>query len=180
MGTEKEADFYTGEGYTEKAIKRYMPIYEKTIKLLSDCYSSGRIIEFGSGVGVLAKMLYDAGYSNYMGIDFSLDMLALAKKRAPQQSFVQLDLRKNIKPFCAGSPCFICLETLEHIEEDLWVLGNISKGAHVIFSVPTYNFKAHVRYFKTKEEVIDRYSVSIEIKECKLISKIWVCRGVKK
>jgi len=179
MGKEKEAEFYTGKGYMEKAIKRYWPIYQETFMAVKEA-RCGRVIEFGCGVGVLAKMLYDEGFTNYLGIDFSSDMIRLAKSRAPQQCFLQLDLRESIKGFCTGSPCFICLETLEHIKNDLQVLDNIPSGATVIFSVPTYNFKAHVRYFKTKEEVIDRYSISIEIKECKLISKIWVCKGVKK
>ena len=180
MGEEKEAEFYTGKGYTDKAIQRYMPIYTKVIELLSNCYKSGRIVEFGSGVGVLAKMLHDVGYTSYLGIDFSPSMLALSKKRAQHQSFLQLDLRDDAPSFYTGCQYFIALETLEHIKEDLRVLGNIPKGAHVIFSVPTYNFKAHVRYFKTQEEVRAHYDASIQIEFCELISKIWVCKGRKK
>ena len=132
---------------------------------------------------IISFILSVIDYCNYIGFDFSLYMIKLSKERIPTQVFLQHDIRNDsIKSWYFACKIFICLETLEHIEDDLKVIDLIPEGATIIFSVPTYNFKSHVRYFSDKESVIERYSPLIDIddNDCNLISnKIWLCKGIR-
>jgi len=52
---------------------------------------------------------------------------------------------------------FVLLEILEHITADWKIIASIPSGSKVVFSVPDFNSKAHVRWFKNQEEVKERY-----------------------
>ena len=52
----------------------------------------------------------------------------------------------------------ILLEVLEHISNDLFILGNLLSGTKVVFSVPTFGDPSHVRKFLTEKEIVERYN----------------------
>jgi 2-polyprenyl-3-methyl-5-hydroxy-6-metoxy-1,4-benzoquinol methylase len=52
---------------------------------------------------------------------------------------------------------FILLEVLEHVNDDMKLLSTLPSGSRVIFSVPNYDSKAHVRFFGSAGDVIQRY-----------------------
>lgn len=49
-------------------------------------------LEIGSGTGNLAKR-FEANKQNYLGLDYSADMIAIAKQRNKNSSFIQGDMR---------------------------------------------------------------------------------------
>lgn len=55
-------------------------------RLRSARIDGGLVVELGSGSGILAAKLSDAGY-DVLGIDISAKMIALARKRAPRACF---------------------------------------------------------------------------------------------
>jgi len=57
------------------------------------------------------------------------------------------------------------LEILEHLREDLALLGHIPSGALIVGSVPNYGGAetGHVRRFETWGEVVERYAGYIRI-----------------
>ena len=179
MGEEKGPEYYTGKSSIRNSDK-YKPLYVKVIDMLNETGVYSRIIEMGSGLGTLAGMLYANEYRNYMGFDFSPDMISYAKENHGNQIFMQYDLKDpSIQKFYFGCSWFICLEVLEHIKDDFLVLSYLPKGANLIFSLPISDAKAHVRWFKKQEEIYDRYSSVLRIEECQFVRKWFLCRGVK-
>lgn len=62
-------------------------------KVASDSRVS-RVIDLGSGTGVLAARLHQSSPAvDYLGIDSSAQMIAVAKRRSPTSVFVQADMR---------------------------------------------------------------------------------------
>jgi SAM-dependent methyltransferase len=55
--------------------------------------NSSSILEIGSGTGNLAKR-FEANHQNYQGLDYSDDMIAIAKERNKNSSFIQGDMRE--------------------------------------------------------------------------------------
>ena len=183
MGEEKPAEWYTAVS-TERWVHKYMPIYVLTMDMLKEETEPGeRILEMGSGIGTMAKILFENGYRNYLGIDFSPHMIKRAKELVPNQLFMKCDLKDPmLKKMYTGCKYFICHEVLEHIEDDLKVLSYVPKGATIIFSLPTADAKAHVRRFKTVEGVYERYKEIIDIQTHRFVRKRrWhLCKGVIK
>ncbi|WP_310555507.1 class I SAM-dependent methyltransferase [Flavobacterium sp.] len=50
------------------------------------------VLEIGSGTGNLAKRFYENNF-DYLGLDFSQDMINIAKERNPNVTFIQSDMR---------------------------------------------------------------------------------------
>ena len=141
------------------------------------------IIDLGCGVGNFAKMLIEAGYTNYLGIDFSLTVINNAKKQVPGCTFLLMDLRnKKSRTIFRNYKIFIALETFEHIKNDLEVIKDIPFGILLIFSVPTFDSKFHVRYFKTVDDVIDRFGHFLDFKDdcIKIRKTIFLFRCIRK
>ena len=51
----------------------------------------------------------------------------------------------------------VLLEVLEHLDDDLDALERIPPGLPVVFSVPNFWSRAHVRRFLQPRDVFDRY-----------------------
>jgi len=179
MGEEKGPEFYIGKSSIKNSDK-YRPLYVRVVDMLDEIGVDSRIIEMGCGIGTFAGMLHSNNHRNYIGFDFSPDMIMIAKENHGNQIFMQYDLRdESIQKFYFGCSWFICLEVLEHIEDDFLVLSYLPKGANIIFSLPVFNAKAHVRWFKRQEEIYDRYSSVIRIEECQFVRKWFLCKGIK-
>jgi SAM-dependent methyltransferase len=63
--------------------------------------SSGRVVDLACGSGILSQRLCEAGF-DVLGIDLSADMLELARRRAPNASFVQGSLLSADLPACVA------------------------------------------------------------------------------
>ena len=53
---------------------------------------------------------------------------------------------------------FICLEVLEHVENDINVIKKMCPKSEFIFSVPNYDSLGHVRLFNNENEIRERYN----------------------
>ena len=49
------------------------------------------------------------------------------------------------------------VEFLEHVEDDLGILGAIPPGRNLVLSVPNYGGMEHLRFFNSIQSVIARY-----------------------
>lgn len=157
---EKTASFYTGRGYIkEGTFERHKPLYYEVARLLPKPNECSRIIDLGCGVGFFAKVLYERGYKEYTGIDFSKGMLKHARRNAPEYDYIQLSLYdEEINDLIKGCKLFTILETLEHLKDDLGVLNTLPSGATIVGSVPSADSKSHVRRFLSIAAVVKRYS----------------------
>jgi len=161
MKKELGPEYY--DGYSDHPLSPYwVVLYDKAIDLLPD-NTDIKIAELGCGPGLFAEFLYRKGYRNYWGVDFSESCVEWAIKRVPSYQFEVGNLYdENIQKRFLDYDVFICLETFEHMTNDLAVINAIPKGKEIIFSVPNRDDEAHVRYFLDPQSVANRYSPIID------------------
>lgn len=151
------------------------------------------VIDLGCGAGHFARVLEKMGFEgSYHGFDFSKVSIGMARGlvNSREFNFTIADLYKH--PFWKqinGKTIFTAFEFLEHIEGDLDVISKIPKGSYVIFSVPSFDSRGHVRHFLNEGEVLDRYSGLINIEKIEKFKKaqkdrddlyIYLFAGVKR
>lgn len=143
----------------EKSI--YYPIWEKISNLI---YENEKIIDLGCGVGQLAELLIKEGKTYLLGIDFSEIAINKAKEKNLYCDFIIRNLlEEETYDLIQEGEIFLCCEVLEHIEKDLSIIKNLKKGKRLIFTVPNFLSKGHVRCFKNEEEIKKRYEDLIKI-----------------
>lgn len=151
-------------------------IYYDVWKMIVDCLKKlddPIILEIGCGTGQLAHLLYDEGFQQYFGFDFSREAISIANK---QRFFVGNAYDKTIYDKFLHNTIVAC-EVFEHLDDDIDVIKKLKKGANIIFSLPTFNCNGHVRWFKTVESIDSRYKDYIAIKDIFRVKSWFVCTG---
>ncbi len=165
MGNYRKPEYYDKAFQLEKYNCHYSETvyYKMWEKVISYIGYSDVILEIGCGTGQFAQMLIGicGKYVAYYGIDFS----EVAIEKSIERCGKYFRLHDARKPLPADYNTVICLETLEHIDNDILVLENIKSGTKFIGSVPILNDPAHVRVFKTPESITERYGKLIDIEE---------------
>ncbi|WP_449539528.1 class I SAM-dependent methyltransferase [Ferdinandcohnia sp. Marseille-Q9671] len=168
---EKDKDFYDdvykkGGMYAKHyQASPYFEIWKKSIDIIKEIESPD-ILEIGCGVGQFANMLFDQGFKEYKGFDYSDEAIKLAQQTNPyEHKKFHVDNAYNSKIFQEDYNTIIIYEVLEHLKEDILVLNKIKKGVNVLFSVPNFDSASHVRYFQDKNDITQRYSEVIDIKD---------------
>lgn len=121
-----------------------------------------KIVELGCGSGQFANMLFDEGFENYVGYDFSSVALARAVELNPlkRDCFQQKDIRGLAWP--PAVEAVIIFEVLEHLVDDVAVIKEVPSGSKVIFSVPNFDSFNHVRKFENLPAIIARYGAYLD------------------
>lgn len=86
---------YSDLAYLYDALYQTFIDYDAEFQLYQNCFEPGKVksvLEIGCGSGHLANRFLKAGYE-YVGIDISPQMLALARQRCPNARFEQADMR---------------------------------------------------------------------------------------
>lgn len=173
---------------THKCIRN---MFSKAAEFLSGCGKGVEIYEIGCGSGQFANMLFDNGFVNYKGFDFSEKAVSIAKAANPDYAdkFVCADAFELLPTLSGKSNAvFFCFEVLEHIKDDKKLLDLLPKGSTVIFSVPNFYAFNHIRTFENTKQIYDRYT-NLEISDCVELagsdkpgsdSVFFLTRGVKK
>jgi len=167
MGKEKGPEFYTGKGYLkEGAFEHNMAIYEEAIKLLPSLSKYNKIIELGCGIGYFALLVKKY---KYIGIDFSVEVIKKARYINQTKVFIVENLLSKTlyKELYTNDCIYVCLEVLEHIDNDIDVIKSIPSGSPIIISVPNRDYDSHVRYYKNQRVIIERYQEFIDFHKCK-------------
>ncbi len=181
MGYYRDKEFYNDvftrykKYHTGWSQSDYLPLWEKVIERLK-ALEPGRILEVGSGPGQFAAMLFDHGFTNYIGFDFSEKGVEHARRQSDQEFYIA-DARK-ITSYTSKYDIMICLEVLEHTD-DLTILGNLRPGTKIIFTVPDFDDRAHLRHFKSVEEVVERYKDSMFIDNVTYFDRFFIVTGTK-
>ena len=156
----------------------YIFVWRAVVAILEQYYKP-KILELGCGTGQFAHFLEDNGFIDYLGCDFSKKGIEIATNMSNQKFFV-CDIKGIEKYNCE---VVVCLEVLEHIEKEIELIKSIPKNTDIIFTVPTFGDPAHLRFFKNKEDVINRYDISyseiLELKQSKESesTEFILCRG---
>lgn len=136
----------------------YIPVWKLIVEIIKFTKIKS-ILDIGCGPGQFAEfLLEETSNVSYEGIDFSEIAIKQATERCPAASFQVLDFMKYDGMMTLDVDAYIILEVLEHIEQDLTLIEKIPNGKLVIFSVPNFDALAHVRFFKSVEDVYLRYS----------------------
>lgn len=154
-----DAIYTDSEGYKKHYSEvRYVNIWKYVTERLS---LNDKILELGCGPGHLANMLYDNGFRNYTGIDFSEVAINLSKSKIPSFNFIESDLN-NIKYDDYKDHKIISIETFEHVVNDIEIIKKLP-DTNIIFSVPNYMCENHYRVYPSKEFIIDYYKDVLDI-----------------
>ncbi|PKM50829.1 MAG: hypothetical protein CVV02_10065 [Firmicutes bacterium HGW-Firmicutes-7] len=163
-------DIYKNGGYGGAYFKHYsetlyIDIWYKAASIIKRI-SNPMIIDIGCGPGQFANLLFDFGIINYKGIDYSAEAIKLAKLRNDKYNErFYLDNAYTSNIYEEEYNIVTLFEVLEHVEEDITLLNKIKKDSIVLFSVPNYLSRGHVRCFHSKEEIYERYKQTVEINE---------------
>ena len=161
MGRERSPEWY--DAALERSVhlrlpyheSPYYPMWQKIAKWLEP---SGvqTVMDLGCGPGQFAQVIENETHCHYFGVDFSQDRIDAARRAVPHFLFVRDDV---FEPRLHGMSydTVVCLELLEHLDNDVELLGLIRKGTRVFASVPNFGGESHVRHFSTHFAVCARY-----------------------
>lgn len=152
----------------------YFVLWTQVINSLKK-YSSPKILDIGCGPGQFANYLSDEGFTDYHGFDFSQEAIRRAQKNLPMSFAV--GNAENPKSYDEDFNFVVALEVLEHVLDDMAILNNIPEGTDIIFSLPVFRSRSHVRWFNTPEEILSRYYDRIEFSKIIPIDSWFVCVG---
>jgi 2-polyprenyl-3-methyl-5-hydroxy-6-metoxy-1,4-benzoquinol methylase len=134
----------------------YKAMWEKIVEIISASKSKS-VLDIGSGPGQFAAFLLSRYKCSYHGLDFSDIAVEQARAKGLPASFDAGDaLTSDL--LLSDYDVVVCTEVLEHIDDDLKLVGRIRPGTLVLFSVPSFYAFGHVRYFKSAEPVYERYA----------------------
>ena len=161
MGTEKKSKFYdkiyaSSKVYLKKwdEIPMYHEIWRTSIEVLKE-NNKNSLLDIGCGCGHFGEACKKFNL-NYKGIDFSKVAISKCKEKLPEFEFECVNVFDY--HYEDEVDAYVSHEFLEHVEEDLSVIKQLSSGKLFIFSVPNFDATNHVRWFTSEEEVKDRYS----------------------
>ncbi len=121
---------------------------------------TSKILEIGCGSGQFGHYLYDCGYTKYLGIDFSEEAIKIAQTFS-SQNYKTINYKDmNFDRY----DLFILLEVIEHLEDDIYLIKKIPIGKTVIFSVPDFWYKSHVRVYDINK-IKTRFSKYLNFRE---------------
>lgn len=129
----------------------YFPVWKEALKWIRT-----PIYELGCGVGQLAQLIPDNMYVG--GVDFSQVAIEMATKSNPAKRFVCKNIY-NLNTIQADT--VLCMEVLEHLHIDRYVIEILKPKTIFIFSVPNFWSKTHVRTFKDLNAIIKRYGIRV-------------------
>lgn len=139
--------------YPEASI--YFPVWKLIVEKLSNMDT---VVELGCGTGLFAKYAIASGIRYKCGVDFS--PIAIQKSRELNVTHESKFSIKNLMGIRAITNQFtiICLEVLEHLENDLEIISRLQNNTRIIFSVPDFMCHGHQRCFDSEQAVFDYYS----------------------
>lgn len=184
MGEEKSPAYYDQRYDTREHYFRhykespYYVLWTQALQFVKKV-PSPKILEIGCGAGQFAHYLYDEGFRDYAGFDFSPRAIEMAKERCAQEFF-----RADARDFSSRSPysreynLVISLEVLEHIEDDVEVIRHLREGSGIVFSVPSFPDPAHLRTFSSPRRIRKRYYQVIRFHDIVTVGRYFAAFGM--
>ena len=147
-----------------------------------------RIVDFGCGNGLLAKLAFKRELNYIAGIDFSEEAIkkAIQFNTGKEDTFIKDTLyNESIYNKFEFDVAIFC-EVLEHIDDDIKVISWIKSNTHLLISLPSYDSLAHVRHFSSPDDITERYENQIVINAIEKIqlngngNRIYILDGLRR
>lgn len=103
------------------------------------------------------------------GFDFSAVAVATAIARTGRQDAFRVGDATREESYAQPYNTIVCTEVLEHIEADRRAVALWRPGTDCICSVPNFDSSTHVRFFKSEDDVRQRYGDLIDIRSIRRI-----------
>lgn len=161
----------------------WLPLYKAVAEWT---HPDHQVVDLGCGTGRFAELLRRHGHGPYLGLDFSPAAIAECRSYVPAMDihtswaavFEVADLRTwEPSDELPGSTTFVCLETLEHLEDDVGLIRKMLPHREVIFSVPNFGGEAHIRAFKNVGDAWERYGKMLLFSAWQQIGNIHLYRA---
>jgi 2-polyprenyl-3-methyl-5-hydroxy-6-metoxy-1,4-benzoquinol methylase len=161
-GTEMPPRYYDDVYRSE--VSYHIPFYESPYYAMWSIivdrlqrYEIKAILDIGCGTGQFAELVADWGFKKYSGVDFSAEAIRQARERVPHFAFRAADATKAKSFDGIDYDAVVCMEVLEHIDNDFALVSSIKPGARCLATVPNFPWESHVRHFSSTNEVEARY-----------------------
>ena len=142
---------------------RFNAIYNAGMNYLP---KPANILEVGCGTGELGRRLVIAGHE-YEGFDFS--SVALSKHSLCTLCRVWCGNAYDPETWCRlPFDTVVAVEVFEHLD-DLRVLDFIPPGTHVVFSVPNFSSRSHLRTYPDMNSIGKYYEGILDIRRIRRI-----------
>ena len=121
------------------------------------------LLDIGCGNGEMLRICQRNGFI-CSGFDFSSVAIEMCKQQ-DASSHVWLGDANDKKNYVGEYDAYLALSFLEHVVEDLAVIGNLKPNRLLFLSLPSWNSPAgsHVRCFKSDSQIRDRYGEIVDI-----------------
>lgn len=136
----------------------WLPMYETLSSMIAP---HEEVVDLGCGTGRFIELLQRNGhYARITGVDWSATALAEAAQYAgTAPTFQCADLCEwEPDPERAGNTVFVCSEVLEHLDDDLGLVGRVPPGHRFLLTVPNFHSASHVRVFARVGDLWERYA----------------------
>ncbi len=179
---EKYDEFYASVGDDHHAYRaydrpywdsHYYPLYKSVFDEVVRL-GGQKVLEVGCGSGSFAHLLFDKSQLAYHGFDFSEAAITMARARTGRPDRFSVARAGDDAPMQRPFDSIVCLEVLEHIENDLSIVQGWKPGCICICSVPNFDQPDHVRFFRHEDEVRERYQGLIDLDRVQRIPRALV------
>lgn len=150
-----EQEAYPFAGYEPMMEALYEKVCTKDVQ---------NIVDLGVGTGKLTKRLYDAGH-HITGIDFSEEMLKIARDKMPKATFIEGDLHHTSKLITNQKfDVIISTYAMHHLTDDEKVkllrelLTHLNEGGAIY--IGDISFETHFLQSKCRKQHIDEWDDS--------------------
>ncbi|MFT6827464.1 MAG: 2-polyprenyl-3-methyl-5-hydroxy-6-metoxy-1,4-benzoquinol methylase [Bacteroidia bacterium] len=186
MKGEQKGSSYYDEAFRNRNIfnvsykdSPYWVHWTQVIQFLGHKNTSASILDVGCGPGQLAEYLFDLGFQNYTGFDFSEEAIKRARSLGYNYTFFTADALAR-SSYESDYDVAICLEVFEHLNEDKKIINFFQQGKKVIFSVPNFWDPSHVRRFVSMRQIKSRYYKLLDIQQIVKVGNIYVCSAIRR
>lgn len=170
----READFYDEiladpDALANRPLETspWLPLYRQAAGMVG---GRSPVVDLGCGTGRFAQLLAERKCRSYRGVDFSARAIGECYRlKLSGYKFEVVDLREWQPGTVEALTAFVCLEVLEHIDDDRGVVAKVPPGHRFVGSVPNYDSEAHVRTFPSASSLWERYSHLLTFRRWSLI-----------
>jgi len=126
------------------------------------------VLDIGCGAGAMLERCEKNNITGY-GFDFSHEAIKICRKFRGLSN-VWVGNATGVENFMVDYGAYLCLEVLEHIENDIGVIRCLRSQSLFIFAVPSWASpgSSHVRCFGNDNQIRVRYGGLIKIESIRL------------